>query len=120
MEPPKYLNSMDDPEKYEFAQGGAAGGLEPDRKMKLPGTISPEAAGQVLKQVGRVLAAMDLELSLAGHAAERLAGAHELGIFLHARAEAVVASGWQVLGAGQTGPGEPRAVVAVRREIAKE
>lgn len=115
MEPPKFLSSMDDPGAYEYARGEAPAALQPDRRMRLPAEITPEGAGQVLEQVGQALSGLGLKLSLAGHAATRLAGADELGIFLNASPEQVVSSGWQVLGAGQPGPGQPSAVVAVRR-----
>lgn len=115
MEPPKFLSSMDDPGAYCFAEGGPAEAFVPDRRMKLPANVTPEIAGQVLEQVGQVLRGMGLELKLAGHAPTRLAGAAELGIFLSANPEQVMASGWQVLGTGQPGPGQPAAVVAVRR-----
>ena len=114
MEPPKFLSSMDDLGAYEYAEGEAPPTVQPDRRMKLPADLTPDQASQVLEQVGQVLSGMGLRLKLAGHAATRLAGASELGIFLNASGEQVVASGWQVLGAGQPGPGEPSAVVAVR------
>lgn len=117
MEPPKYLSFLDDPGAYEFEPypEGSPQRLEPDRRMQLPPELSPEQAGQVLEQVRQVLSGLGLKLSLAGHAAARLAGARELGIFLSASGEQVVRSGWQVLGAGQPAPEQPSAVVAVRR-----
>jgi hypothetical protein len=114
MEPPKFLSSMDDPGAYEYAPGEGPEALQPDRRMKLPADVTPEMAGQVLEQVGQALRGMGLELKLAGHAPTRLAGAGELGIFLAATPEQVMSSGWQVLGTGQPGPGQPSAVVAVR------
>ncbi|MEW6277589.1 MAG: hypothetical protein AB1758_03120 [Candidatus Eremiobacterota bacterium] len=106
MEPPSFLNSLDDLDSWNRAPVS----LEPDRRMPLPAVTAPEAA-QVLAGVQQALSSLGLSLRLAPHSAERLAGGGELGVFLGRSAEEVSRAGWHVLGSRQ---GE---VVAVRKGV---